>query len=71
MAVSYNGNYPFASVAVQILNEKSGVSFTSNSHTGIPVPVKAIGPGAELFDGLIDNTDISKNIEVIMGLNKK
>lgn len=69
MAMSYIGEQSFAKTAVEILTKKSGLSFTSNSHTGIPVPVSAIGSGAELFDGRIDNTDIPKNIEVIFAPN--
>ncbi len=65
MALAYIGKQSFTQTAIEILTQKSGLSFTSNSHTGIPVPVSAIGPGAELFDGRIDNTDIPKNIEVL------
>jgi len=65
MALAYIGEQSFAQTAIEILTKKAGLSFTSNSHTGIPVPVSAIGPGAELFDGRIDNTDIPKNIEVL------
>ena len=65
MALAYIGEQSFAQTAIEILTRKSGLSFTSNSHTGSPVPVSAIGSGAELFDGRIDNTDIPKNIEVL------
>ncbi len=66
MAASYTGNHPFASAATMLVNEKSGFSFTTNSHTAQAVPVKARGIGAELFGTYIDNTDISKNIEVLL-----
>ncbi|MCF8230741.1 MAG: alkaline phosphatase [Bacteroidales bacterium] len=66
MALAYIGEQSFAQTAIEILTKKAGFSFTSNSHTGIPVPVSAIGPGAELFDGRIDNTDIPKNIETLL-----
>lgn len=36
--------------------------FSTDDHTGIPVPVYTFGPGAEQFHGLIDNTDIFKKI---------
>ena len=32
------------------------------SHTGVPVPVYAYGPGAENFTGTLDNTDIYRAI---------
>lgn len=30
------------------------------SHTGVPVPIYAYGPGAENFTGTLDNTDVHK-----------
>lgn len=44
------------------LNEKAGLGWTSYDHTGAPVPVYAIGKGAEKFAGRYDNTDIVKKI---------
>jgi len=43
---------------VNMVSEKAGVGWTTYAHTGINVPIYAIGPGAELFSGVIDNTDI-------------
>ena len=36
-------------------------------HTSIPVGVHAYGPGAELFQGLMDNTDIHYKILEAIG----
>lgn len=66
MAAAYTGNHPFASAATMLVNEKSGFSFTTNSHTAQAVPVKARGTGAELFSTYLDNTDISKNLEILL-----
>lgn len=44
------------------------VDFTSTSHTSMPVPVHAYGPGAERFEGLIDNTDIAHNVMELLSL---
>lgn len=66
MAATYTGNHPFASAATMLVNEKSGFSFTTNSHTALAVPVKARGTGAELFSTYLDNTDISKNLEILL-----
>ena len=41
-----------------ILNAKSGLGWTSNSHTGLPVPVFALGAGQDEFKGFYDNTEI-------------
>ncbi len=54
-------NYPeFAEVAFNIQNEIAGYGFTSPKHTGNPVPVFAIGVGAEEFARPLDNTDIPR-----------
>ncbi|MDR3184604.1 MAG: alkaline phosphatase [Prevotellaceae bacterium] len=49
-------------------NRKIGLGWTSNDHTGSPVPVYAIGAGSELFGGKYDNTDIPKRICRAMGV---
>ncbi len=54
----YGGYEPLAVTAVQILNNKSGVDFTSFSHTGVTVGTYAIGAGSERFVGHYDNTNI-------------
>lgn len=56
-----------ASVAVDILNETSRVGWTTGSHSGIPVPIFAIGVGAEQFGSMLDNTDIPARIAKIAG----
>lgn len=48
--------------------ENAHIGWTSHSHTGINVPVYAIGTGSELFSGRMDNTDIPKNICKAMGV---
>ena len=44
------------------LNEKSSIGWTTFGHTGSPVPVYAIGKGAEKFCGRLDNTEIKGKI---------
>lgn len=44
------------------------VDFTSVGHTSMPVPVHAYGPGAERFEGLIDNTDIAHTLVDLLDL---
>jgi Alkaline phosphatase len=57
------GNYePLTVTLTHIINSKSGIGFTSYSHTGLPVPVFAKGSGQELFTGYYDNTDIYKKL---------
>ncbi len=40
-------------------------SFTTEYHTGALIPVYAFGPGAELFGGIYENTDIHKKIRQV------
>ena len=56
--VLYGTYEPLTVTITHVLNSKSGISFSSYSHTGIPVPVFALGVGSELFSGYYDNTDI-------------
>lgn len=58
----YGGYVPFTVTVTHILNNKAGLSFSSFAHTGVPVPVYAIGAGSRLFNGSYDNTDIAKKI---------
>ena len=45
-----------------ILNRQYGIGWTTSSHTANPVPIFAIGAGAELFGGALDNTEIPRRI---------
>jgi alkaline phosphatase len=42
--------------------------FTTNNHTAALVPVFAFGPGAELFSGIYENTDIYHKMRAALGL---
>lgn len=41
--------------------------FPTKGHTGIFVPLFAFGPGADMFTGIMDNTDIPKIIAKLFG----
>ena len=56
--VLYGTYEPLSVTITHILNNKSGISFASYAHTGLPVGVFAEGAGAELFNAYYDNTDI-------------
>ncbi|SDD13564.1 alkaline phosphatase [Williamwhitmania taraxaci] len=58
----YSKSSKFIATAIGLLNKKAGIGWTSGSHTGLPVPVFAIGCGANRFSSFMDNTDIPKNI---------
>ena len=47
------------------------IDFSTNGHTAGMVPVFAYGPGAELFRGVMDNTDIFKKMAYLLDLVPK
>ena len=63
------GTYdPLSVTLTHILNNKSGISFTSYSHTGLPVAVLAEGVNAEVFNGYYDNTDIFNKLAEMLNV---
>jgi alkaline phosphatase len=56
--VLYGSYEPLTVTITHILNNKSGINFSSYSHTGLPVGVFALGVGESQFVGYYDNTDI-------------
>lgn len=53
----------FADKVRRMIQERSGIGWTSGSHTGLPALATSIGPGAERFTGLMDNIDIARIIK--------
>lgn len=49
--------------------KKLNLKFTTNGHTAAMVPVFAIGPGAELFRGIYDNTEIYHKMKTALQLD--
>lgn len=60
----------FAVEVFKLLNDAAGVGFTSMSHSGNPVPVFAVGVGAEKFRSLNNNCNLPKLILEVAGLEK-
>ena len=59
-----------AAQTIQNGNREARIGWTSTSHTGVAVPVFAIGAGSKNFGGKMDNTDIPKKICVAMGIDQ-
>lgn len=51
--IVYDGNYKTGAV---------NGTFTTNDHTGLPVPLLSYGPGAENFTGFLNNSDIPQKV---------
>lgn len=63
----YAEDEPLAGTAVDILNRKALLHWGCGGHTAGYVPLFVMGVGAEIFNGKIDNTDIPKRIEQLIG----
>ena len=66
--VMYGTYEPLTVTITHILNNKSGISFTSYSHTGLPAAVLAEGVNAEVFNGYYDNTDIYNKLAQMLNV---
>ncbi len=65
------GTYnPMSVTACHILANKAGINFSSYSHTGLSLPVYAMGASAELFSGSYPNTDIFVRFMDAMNLSE-
>ena len=66
--VHYGTYEPFTVTLTHLLNRKSGVDFSTYAHSGLTVPVFALGAGAEVFDGFYDNTEIYAKLAALTGV---
>jgi alkaline phosphatase len=62
----YGGCNPLSITASRILARRAGLTWGAYSHTGTPVPIRAMGVGGELFGGEIDNTDVGLGIFLLI-----
>lgn len=67
----YAQDEPIATEAKRIIDEIALVGWTSGGHSAGYVPVFAIGAGAELFQGRIDNTEIPLRIAKAAGYTQQ
>lgn len=63
----YARTEPLAAAARKVMSQIAMVGWTSSCHTAGYVPVFAIGAGADLFTGKMDNTEIPKRIAKAAG----
>ena len=63
--ILYGSYEPLSVTITHILNNKSGINFSSYAHTGLPVAVFAKGAGQELFGGYYDNTEIYDKLALL------
>ncbi len=66
--VLYGSYEPLTVTITHLLNNKSGVNFSSYAHTGLPVAVLVEGVGQDEFDGFYDNTEIYNKLAELTGV---
>ncbi|TCD48154.1 alkaline phosphatase [Chlorobium sp. N1] len=60
----------FSGAACAILNRRAGIGWASRVHTAVPVPVFAVGAGAERFGGTCSNADLGRRLMEAAGLGE-
>ena len=53
----------------EVISERANIGWTSYNHTGVDIPLYAFGPGADLFRGLHQNTDLPVLMAQAMKIN--
>ncbi|ENN95724.1 Alkaline phosphatase [Methanocaldococcus villosus KIN24-T80] len=51
----------------EIESRRAHIGWASFAHTAVPVPVYAIGPNSEIFNGFYDNTEVPEKIKEVWG----
>lgn len=57
---------PVVAAVCQVINDRAGLSWSTLGHTGVDVPVFAMGPGAQRFAGHQDNTEIGQRLAELL-----
>jgi alkaline phosphatase len=55
----------------QLMANRTGLGWTGNTHTADYVQLVAIGPGSELFQGMLENTEIFRHYTALAGIDFK
>jgi len=58
--------FPLQSALGSMISAPTGFSWGTSSHTAQPAVVGALGPGAELFNGYLDNTDFGRILHLLI-----
>jgi alkaline phosphatase len=67
----YGSFDPLTTACSNLVSRKAGVSWTTYSHTGVSVPVTAIGAGSERFAGYYENTEVFEKLLAAMSLSPR
>ena len=68
--VLYGSYEPISVTITHLLNNKSGIHFSSYAHTGLPVAVFAQGEGRGMFEGYYDHTQIYHKLAGLLQISQ-
>ncbi len=51
-----------------VSGQNAKAAWGGKGHTATPVPIYALGPGAQTFTGILDNTEVSARVARLLGL---
>lgn len=66
----YNSFNEFAVEVFRVMDTHTGIGWTTVHHTANPVPVFAIGCGAEMFSGVNNNIDLPNKLRKLTGITQ-
>ena len=70
-ALERNASYLPQSALGRMVARQTGAYWGTAGHTTEPVAVGAIGPGASVFRGYMDNTDFAKALHKLIGIGER
>ena len=51
---------------IDLIAERTGIGWSTVGHTGVPIPVSAIGVGQDYFSGMVENTAVFAGLKKII-----
>ena len=63
---AYGPSEPIAILMIDLIAERTGIGWSTVGHTGVPIPVSAIGVGQEYFAGMVENTAVFSGLKKIL-----
>lgn len=63
---AYGPSEPISILMVDLIAERTGIGWSTVGHTGVPIPVSAIGVGQEYFTGMVENTAVFFGLKKIL-----
>lgn len=63
---AYGPSEPIAILMIDLIAERTGIGWSTVGHTGVPIPISAIGVGEEYFAGMIENTAVFQGLKRLL-----